>query len=238
MARGRNKITLRDLQSLIGSLNFACSVIVPGRVFLRRMINLPIGKKHPHHFIRITKEIKHDLQIWEIFFQSFNGKSFFLEEAWATSGQLRFYTDAAKSKGYGIVFGSHWEYGERPHKWKTERDIFFIEFFPIVVGLSLWCHTLRNKKVLFMTDNESVVHVINKQTSRDPYLLSLIRKMVLICLRNNILFKAKHIPGVKNGLADSLSRLQVDKFKGRSQGMDRVPTPLPEHLRPEIWEVP
>ena len=122
-ARGRHKITLRDLQSLIGSLNFACSVIVPGRVFLRRMINLTIGKKHPHHFIRITKEITHDLQMWEIFFQSFNGKSFFLEEAWATSGQLRFYTDAAKSKGYGIVFGSHWAYGEWPNNWKTERDI-------------------------------------------------------------------------------------------------------------------
>ena len=61
---------------------------------------------------------------------------------------------------------------------------------------------------------------------------------MLICLRNNILFRAKHIPGVKNGLADSLSRLQVDKFKGMSQGMDRVPTPLPRHLRPENWQIP
>jgi len=80
-ARGRNKITLRDLQSLIGSLNFACSVIVPGRVFLRRMINLTIGRKNPHHYIRLTKEIQQDLHIWEILFQSFNGKSFFLEKA-------------------------------------------------------------------------------------------------------------------------------------------------------------
>jgi len=31
--RGRNKITLRNLQSLIGSLNFACSVIVPVEYF-------------------------------------------------------------------------------------------------------------------------------------------------------------------------------------------------------------
>ena len=40
-----------------------------------------------------------------------------------------------------------------------------------------------------MTDNDSVVHVLNKQTSRDPYLLSLIRKRVLICLRNNIMYR-------------------------------------------------
>ena len=67
-ARGRNKITLRDLQSLIGSLNLAGSVVVPSRVFLHRMINLTIGKKHPDHFIRVTKEVKQDLLMWECFF--------------------------------------------------------------------------------------------------------------------------------------------------------------------------
>lgn len=102
------------------------------------MINLTIGKKQPHHFIWVTKEVKQDLQIWEMFFHYFNGKSFFLEEAWTTSGQLLFYTDAAKSKGYSIVFARHWAYGEWPKNWKNERDISLLEFFPIVVGLSLW----------------------------------------------------------------------------------------------------
>ena len=39
----RRKVTLRELQSLIGLLNFTCSVIVPGRAFLRRLIDLTIG---------------------------------------------------------------------------------------------------------------------------------------------------------------------------------------------------
>lgn len=34
----RKKATLREVQSLTGLLNFACSVIVPGRAFLRRLI--------------------------------------------------------------------------------------------------------------------------------------------------------------------------------------------------------
>ena len=32
---GCNKITLKELQSLIGILSFACTVIVPGRAILR-----------------------------------------------------------------------------------------------------------------------------------------------------------------------------------------------------------
>ena len=37
-------------------------------------------------------------------------------------------------------------------------------------------------------------------------------KLVSICLHYNIVFKAKHIPGVRNRLADALSRLQVHTF--------------------------
>ena len=35
----RKKVTLREIQSLTGLLNFACSVVVPGRAFLRRLID-------------------------------------------------------------------------------------------------------------------------------------------------------------------------------------------------------
>ena len=46
------KVTLKELQSLIALLNFACNVIVSGRVFIRRLINLTIGIKAARHFIR------------------------------------------------------------------------------------------------------------------------------------------------------------------------------------------
>ena len=46
-----------------------------------------------------------------------------------------------------------------------DYHISFLEFFPIVLGLSLWCSQLKNKQVVFTTDNESIVYIINKQTA-------------------------------------------------------------------------
>ena len=44
----RRKVTLQEIQSLTGLLNFACTVVVPGRAFLRRLIDLTIGVQKPH----------------------------------------------------------------------------------------------------------------------------------------------------------------------------------------------
>ena len=52
--RSRRSTTLQELQSLIGTLNFACKVISPGRPFLQRMIGLTRGVKKPHHHIKLT----------------------------------------------------------------------------------------------------------------------------------------------------------------------------------------
>ena len=73
----RKKVTLREIQSLVGLLNFACSVVVPGRAFLRRLIDLTRGVKSPHHFIRLNKSSKADLVLWQSFLDDFNGRSFF-----------------------------------------------------------------------------------------------------------------------------------------------------------------
>ena len=70
-------MTLKETQSLIGLLNFACSVAVPGRAFLRRLIDLTKGVTLPHYRIRLTKSVQADLRLWQTFFDEFNGRSFF-----------------------------------------------------------------------------------------------------------------------------------------------------------------
>ena len=113
-----------------------------------------------------------------------------------------------------------------------------LELYPIVVGRIMWGDKLTNQRVIFFSDNESVVHVINKQTTKDKALLALLHQLVLACLRYNILFKARHIASSKNVLADSLSQLQVEKFRRTSQGMDLAPTQIQVHLQPQNWVIP
>ena len=116
--------------------------------------------------------------------------------------------------------------------------IAIMEFYPIVLSLMLWGDHIRDRCITFFTDNEALVHVINKSTCRDTSLMIFVRKLVLVCLRHNILFKAKHISGFKNTLADALSRLQIERFKKLAPAyMDPMPTAIPSHLLPANWHL-
>ena len=78
---------------------------------------------------------------------------------------------------------------------------------------------MKNKRILFYFDNDSVVHVINKQTFKDMCLLVLVRLLVVICVSQNVYFRARHVAGKDNILADSLS-FAGRKFQTLVRGMD------------------
>ena len=207
------KITLRQLQSIIGSLNFVCKAVTPGRCFLRRLVDLTIGVSKPHHRIRLGVGAKADLQAWLFFLESFNGYSMFLDIHWCNSPDVELFTDAAMSIGYGAYFKGKWLQGRWPAKFLSNSpSIAACELYPIVVAVVAWSSYLGNKKVLFWSDNQAVVTVINKQTSKCPVIMRLLRLLVLHCLKHNILFKAKYVPGSSNGIADALSRFQMPTF--------------------------
>ena len=50
----RKKVKLRELQSLLGLLNFATSVVTPGVAFVRRLYDLTQGVVGPSHHIRLS----------------------------------------------------------------------------------------------------------------------------------------------------------------------------------------
>lgn len=72
----------------------------------------------------------------------------------------------------------------------------------------------------------AVVQIINKQTAKDPHIMLLLCRLVVHCLKCNILFRARHIPVVDNVLSDRLSRLQKQEFRQVAPHMETNPTPV------------
>ena len=143
---------------------------------------------------------------------------------------LNLYADASKS-GYGATLGTHFIQGLFPAEWGA-RDIQSLELYPIVALLTLFAPQLAERSILIHSDNLPLVHSINKHTSRNTSVMSLLRPLVLTLMRARIKFRAAHIPGLSNTLCDKLSRQQATPSLLSAYGMDPLPTPLPRHLLP------
>lgn len=227
----RKKITLKELQSIIGLLNFCCNVIPTGRVFLRRLINLTIGISKPSHKIRLNKESRADLTMWRSFLIHFNGKGFFHDDGWSGPNSRQLFTDSSGSLGFGAVLGNKWFYGAWPQD-LCALNIAILELYPIVVAFLLWQDQLRNKKVTIHSDNEALTFILNKCTSKDTTILGLLRILILTCLNNNIMFRAEHIPGTHNVAADALSRFNLQGFRQAVPWAEEQPTKVPDQWQP------
>ena len=231
---GRHKITVRTLQALLGHLNFACLVIVPGRTFMRRLQNLlcKLSNPKPLHWVRLSKEAQLDIAAWKLFIEShFHGKSILLNPNWTQSYEIELFTDAAQSVGCAAVYRNRWFAIQWPGAWKS-KNIALLELFPIVVALETWGPLWSNHQLCFRCDNQAVVHIINKQTAKDHELMKLLRKLVLSAMKFNVNIKARHIPGLKNVKADMLSRFQIQRALETFPELDREPVHLPTHLLP------
>jgi hypothetical protein len=232
----REKITLRELKSIIGKLQFSTAVIPSGRAFLRRLHDLTVNIRKPFHFIRLTRAVKADLSIWLHFLENYNGKTFFYPRSCSTSTAIHMFSDASKT-AFGATYGKSWIQGIWPPDWQL-LDITVLELYPIFLLLSMFAHKLANSKIVFHCDNIAIVFILNKQTAKHPVIMSIVRPLVLLLLQHNITFQAVHIPGKQNILCDAISRLQVNLPAILQQyGMRSLQIPIPTHLLPENFKL-
>ena len=243
LARARDlllsfKSRLVELQSLIGTLQFACKVVVPGRTFLQRIINLTRGVPSRFHHVRLNREFSRDISMWKVFLDQWNGRSFFLDSARTPSPDLELFTDAAGSIGFGGYFRGKWFQGRWPACMHLSRErgisIEWQELFPIVVACALWFPDFSGKRLQFWCDNESVVAIINQGHSKAPRIMDLVRFLVLISMKHNFFVRARHVAGVNNGIADALSRFQEQRFRQLAPHAAPRPCTIPPSLM-TLW---
>jgi hypothetical protein len=83
------------------------------------------------------------------------------------------------------------------------------EMFAVYAALCTYRSVLCNCCVLFLMDNETDVHILNRQATRSQRLAGLLREIYTIAVDRNISIYAKHRAGVDNVLADFLSRPDI-----------------------------
>ena len=172
------------------------------------------GVLRPLHHIRVTASMRADLEVWASFLQHYNGVSFWRQEV-RLEAQFQLSSDASGSYGFGVILKDHWCAHQWPRRWRESaicRDLTFLELFPIAVAVCLWAEVLANSTAHFWCDNFSTVQIINSLSSRNPWVMNLVRFITARCLQFNIVFYARHVPGLDNGIADSLSRNQISRF--------------------------
>ena len=91
----------------------------------------------------------------------------------------------------------------------TSGQMTWCELFAVYAALFTYRTVLRHCCALFWLDNQSDVHVLNRQATRSPRLAGLLREIYSIAVENNISLYARHRPGVDNVLADFLSRPEL-----------------------------
>lgn len=150
----KEKVTLRELQSLAGSLKFCAKTIPAARAFSRRFCDSMCSVTKPLHHIRLTAGMKSDIRVWFNFIEQFNGTLNFMELNWSSNEDLHLYTDSAGNKnlGCGVYLQGHWAYFGWPKKWQRSSlmtDITFLELVPIILAMCLFKTQFCDRKITF-----------------------------------------------------------------------------------------
>ena len=104
------------------------------------------------------------------------------------------------------------------------------ELFPTVVAAYIWGPQWVSKRVLFLSDNSSVVEILWLGTSRALTIMSLVRYLCLLAAHHSFCFSGSPVSGKSNPIANSLSRFQFQRFWQPAPNVDRDQTQIPRQL--------
>ncbi|MCP3933158.1 MAG: hypothetical protein GY705_29160, partial [Bacteroidetes bacterium] len=132
----KKKATLKEIQSICGTLQFLVRAVPSGRCFLRRLYDLTQGLTFPNQHVRLNSQSKKDLVTWKTFLQNFNGSNIIAKINWSTDSQWNFYSDACGT-AYASIYGHKWLQGKFPTHW-IDKSIAIKEMVPIYIAFLMW----------------------------------------------------------------------------------------------------
>ena len=257
-ALDKKKLTVKQAQSITGTLIFLCRAIVPGRTFTRRMYSKITGiidnnsaLKHFHH-ISLDAEFISDCQMWQLFLTHADTQKVLCRPFTdvcglaATSEILQFFTNASTGNkfglngGFGCFFNGRWNFGIWPQNFMLQESpsIDYLELYALCVGVLTWSKLLTHRNVTIFCDNTGVRDMVNSTVGKNNQSMVLLRILMLECLIHNICLSVEYLSTYKNILADALSRQDFETFwRNAPEHTSSEPDPLPAVLSPieKVW---
>ena len=169
----RIKATRKEVQSLLGLLQFVASVSPPVRVFTNRMLN---NLREMPHRGRDTLSLgfKRDLEFFRRLLPQYNGVRI-LDKS-SVDCQEHLELDACLT-GCGATTGDH-HYSEvfPDFVLQGQHQIAHLELLNVVVAVKVWQEQWAGRHVKVSWDNMNACLAIQSGRSRDPFVQSCVSK--------------------------------------------------------------
>ena len=200
---GRTMTTQRELQALIGLLQFVASVSPPVRIFTNRMLqclrDTPTRGRHG-----LSLGFRQDLRFFLDLLPMYNGVRIMDKKDLPYQGELEL--DACLT-GCGATIGKQYYSEAFPPDVVAEGHIIaHLETLNVVVALKVWGRRWSGKRVRVNCDNTNACLAIQSGRSRDPFLQHCVREIFLYSAALDVELMAVHKAGVLLVRADALSR--------------------------------
>ena len=208
----KSSASLKELQSLIGVLSFAASVVREGRLFFSRLLTLlkSCPKDKP---ITLSDDAKKDILWWNKFCAEFNGIEAIPSDIWSKPDEI-FSTDACLT-GVGGWCSLHYFHFVIPDSIiRSGKFVNQFELYAVLMAVRAWKHLFESKNILVYCDNSTTVSVLQSGKSSCSFMQNCLREIRFWSAKNKFRLRAVHIDGVSNRIADALSRWHLsDNFK-------------------------
>ena len=224
----RKSCTHKELESLIGSLQHACTVIQPGRTFMQNVIPLLKVAKCQHHHIRLSVELRSDLAWWRLFASHWNGRALVIPP---NAKRVKITSDASGSWGCRAWYNDSWFY----LPWRessTSLHITVKEMAPIIITAIIWGQAWKGAQVSAFCDNTAVVAALSNRSCKEKHVMHMLRVLFFIEAHHQFKITATHVAGASNTLADHLSRNQPRLFLS----MHKTAQPYPFYVDPSLLQ--
>ena len=221
--------TRKDLERLVGKLQFKAVCVRGARVFTARLFNILRGLPDSEYFY-ITDEMFADLRWWKTFMRTYDGVSILWLKNIRPEEEL-FATDASLT-AQAAVFEQQAFFIPTPHHIAELKNIAHLELFAVLIALKMWAKQLTGLYITIFCDNQSAVHCINSGKAHDSKMQHLLRCITYVTCTHQMVVRCKYIPSRLNTLPDLLSR----SIQDRQAMQEALHTCLRENIT--IVEVP